>query len=161
AEAVATLLKLMEDRRGKFTVAVAGYTEEMNRFVRSNPGLEDRFTIFVDFPDFSPSELTQILSAMMAKARFIVTPEFLGLASALFFLARERAAAAGAGFSNGRFVRNPFQRPWSRAANRLAERPGEKRIEDLSRLEVGDLPFEAAFGIGRARVPLDLLRWEG
>src|SRR5262245_8618907 len=98
-EAIATLLKLMEDRRGKFTVAVAGYTEEMKAFVRSNPGLEDRFTIFIDFKDFTAGELVQILSVMMDKARFSAPRAFMGHASALFFLARERAAARSAGFS--------------------------------------------------------------
>jgi len=160
AEAIATLLKLMEDRRGKFTVAVAGYTDEMRAFVRSNPGLEDRFTIFIDFADYSPGELTQIFAVMLARARFSVSPEFIGLASALFYLARERAAAESRGFSNGRFVRNTFQKTWSRAANRLAGQPGEKRIKDLSTIEVDDLPFEKILGIPRSRVPLELLRWE-
>src|SRR5262245_7812428 len=158
-EAIATLLKLMEDRRGKFSVAVAGYTEEMTAFVRSNPGLQDRFTMFIDFPDYSAGELTQILQVMLAKARFVVGREFLGLASAFFFLAKERAAARSAGFSNGRFVRNTFQRTWSNAANRLARSPGTKGIDELSEIHVDDLPFEKELGIAKDRVPLDLLRW--
>jgi len=56
--------------------------------------------------------------------------------------------------------RNTFQKTWSRAANRLADQPGEKRAGDLSTLVVEDLPFEKVLGIERSRIPLDLLRWE-
>jgi len=159
AEAVATLLKLMEDRRGQFSVAVAGYTEPMNVFLHSNPGLEDRFTMFIDFPDYSPGELTRILSLMLSKARFTVTPQFLGLASALFFLAREQTTRLGKEFANARFVRNTFQRTWSNAANRLARTPGEKGLPELCTIHVEDLPMEVSLGVPAAPVPLDLLRW--
>src|SRR5262245_4902314 len=55
-EAIAVLLKRMEDMRGKFTVIAAGYTREMHLFIRSNPGLKSRFTKFVRFPDYSDGE---------------------------------------------------------------------------------------------------------
>src|SRR5262249_24869721 len=115
--------------------------------------------VFIDFKDFWAGELVQILSVMMDKARFSAAREFMGYTSALFFLAKDRAARTSRGFSNGRFVRNTFQRTWSRAANRLAELPGEKRIEELSRLELDNLPFDAVLGMPRDTVPLTLLRW--
>ena len=56
-EAVATLLKRMEDDRGRLIVILAGYTEEIRKFIDSNPGLQSRFNRYIDFPDYSTKEL--------------------------------------------------------------------------------------------------------
>src|ERR1019366_9288167 len=61
AEAIATLLKLMEDRRGRLVVIAAGYRAEMATFINSNPGLASRFKTFIDFPDYTSEELMEIL----------------------------------------------------------------------------------------------------
>ena len=65
-EAVETLLKRMEDHRGEFVVIVAGYTEEMFRFLESNPGLKSRFDKFIHFSDYSPEDLYVIAVNMFA-----------------------------------------------------------------------------------------------
>ena len=59
-EAIDTLLKRMEDDRERLIVIVAGYSDEMETFVQSNPGLESRFTRFMAFPDYEPTELCRI-----------------------------------------------------------------------------------------------------
>ena len=59
-EAVATLLKRMEDDRGRLIVILAGYTEEIRKFIDSNPGLQSRFNRYIDFPDYSTKELYDI-----------------------------------------------------------------------------------------------------
>jgi stage V sporulation protein K len=76
-EAIETLLKLMEDRREQFIVIVAGYPEEMNGFVNSNPGLKSRFTEFIKFEDYTPEQLEQIYLKMVADKEFTLAPDAL------------------------------------------------------------------------------------
>jgi len=59
-EAIDTLLKRMEDYKGKFVVIVAGYTNEMQNFVESNPGLQSRFTNYLTFEDYTPRQMLEI-----------------------------------------------------------------------------------------------------
>ena len=71
-ESVNTLLKRMDDDRGKFIVIAAGYPDEMNRFLNSNPGLPSRFTKHIFFDDYSPQQLLQILVKISEKQGYIV-----------------------------------------------------------------------------------------
>ena len=68
-EAVATLVKLMEDHRDNLAVIVAGYRDEIWDFIHTNPGLRSRFTRYIDFPDFTADEMTQIFGIMAAPAK--------------------------------------------------------------------------------------------
>ncbi|MDR2502680.1 MAG: AAA family ATPase, partial [Oscillospiraceae bacterium] len=71
-EAIETLLKLMEDNRDKLVVIVAGYRDEMKRFIESNPGLESRFNRYFDFPDYDAEELFAIFSGMLGKHEYVL-----------------------------------------------------------------------------------------
>ncbi|MCY2958840.1 MAG: pentapeptide repeat-containing protein [Planctomycetota bacterium] len=115
-EAIATLLKRMEDRRGTFTVIAAGYTREMHDFIGSNPGLKSRFTKFVHFPDYADSELVDIMGRMLGNKRLTCTPAMLGYSSVLLAVQKR---AHGAEFANGRTVRNYVQEMVERQASRL------------------------------------------
>ncbi|NEE32457.1 AAA family ATPase, partial [Streptomyces sp. SID7982] len=74
-EAIDTLLKLMEDHRDDVVVIVAGYTNEMNRFLASNPGLSSRFSRHIEFPDYSSEELVTIVRQHAAISGFECAPD--------------------------------------------------------------------------------------
>jgi SpoVK/Ycf46/Vps4 family AAA+-type ATPase len=105
-EAVDTLLKRMEDDRDKLIVVVAGYTDEMNHFLESNPGIKSRFNRHFFFDDYHPDELTSIFMNMCLKRTFSLTPE----AQTKVQLYMEQAfELKDKSFGNGRMVRNFFE----------------------------------------------------
>lgn len=116
AEAIETLLKLMEDHRDDLVVIAAGYRERMESFIESNPGLRSRFTRFIDFPDYSPEELTAIFTRMVEEDGYTLGPGALDSVKAI--LVREYESR-GANFGNARLVRNLFERSLTSQANRL------------------------------------------
>jgi ATP-dependent Clp protease ATP-binding subunit ClpA len=64
-ECVDALVKRLEDDQGKFICIAAGYTKEMNEFIDTNPGLKSRFTMWINFPDYTPDELAEIFRKMV------------------------------------------------------------------------------------------------
>ena len=106
SEAVDTLLKEMEDRRNELVVIVAGYPEEMNRFIKSNPGLESRFNQTIEFTDYSPSELKQIFLELCKKNEYEIANGCDRLLENYFDdIYRTRDSS----FANGRTIRNFFE----------------------------------------------------
>lgn len=74
-EAIQTLLKRMEDHRGQFFVFVAGYPDNMETFLKANPGLSSRFDKILKFDDYEPEELYRIALLMFSEEQIIPTPE--------------------------------------------------------------------------------------
>ena len=74
-EAIDTLVKAMEDHRGKFCVVFAGYKNEMQRLLSVNPGLKSRIQFTLDFPNYSREELGRIASLMLKKRRYSISEE--------------------------------------------------------------------------------------
>lgn len=135
-EAIATLLKRMEDDRDRLVVILAGYTEDMKRFIDSNPGLQSRFNRYIEFPDYTAEELYRIFALNLKKYDYHVTED---AKDALHHFFENAVAHKDANFGNGRFVRNTFEKVLERQANRLAsesnltaERLSEIIVEDLS-----------------------------
>ena len=116
-EAISTLLKRMEDDRDKLVVIIAGYTNEMKRFIDSNPGLQSRFNRFIDFPDYSADELVDIFKMYLRKNQYNITP-------AAEEILKEKLDYAVAhkdrNFGNARYVRNMFEKAIQQQANRLS-----------------------------------------
>lgn len=74
-EAIDTLLVEMENHRDDFIVIVAGYKEQMQSFIESNPGLASRFTSYFDFPDYTAPEMMEIFLRLCKKRDYRLTPE--------------------------------------------------------------------------------------
>lgn len=134
-EALATLLKRMEDNRGDFVVIVAGYTDEMREFLRVNPGLKSRFAQTIEFADYTEKELAEIFRSMAKKNGFVLAEDLeSNLESAMKKLTRNRDRQ----FGNARSVRQLIEDACGRQANRLAEENKFDR-ESLQTLILADL----------------------
>lgn len=125
-EAIATLLKRMEDDRSRLVVVLAGYGDEMKTFIDSNPGLQSRFNRYIHFPDYDSGELMRIFMLNAAQNDYTVAPDAQAL------LARKIAHAVAAkdkNFGNARYVRNLFEKVLERQSSRLVQDPDLTRQE--------------------------------
>ncbi|WP_028799616.1 right-handed parallel beta-helix repeat-containing protein [Streptomyces sp. 142MFCol3.1] len=133
-EAIDTLVKLMEDHRDAVVVIVAGYTEEMERFLSVNPGVASRFSRTITFNDYAPDELLRIVEQQAEEHEYRLAP---GAAEALqkYFTAIPKGPA----FGNGRTARQTFEAMVERHAGRVAQL-AEPDTDDLTLLYPEDLP---------------------
>jgi len=115
-EAIDTIVKLVEDRRDRLVVIVAGYPDEMQSFLAANPGLPSRFPRTIEFPDYRDDELIAIFESQCRAGGYRCDAD----ASAALRAAIE-ATPRGKGFGNGRLVRNLFERAIERQASRLVD----------------------------------------
>jgi type VII secretion ATPase EccA len=136
-EAIATLLKRMEDDRNRLVVILAGYTKEMKDFIDSNPGLQSRFNRYIEFPDYNADELYQIFCKQIKKFQYTMSDE---AAEALKSYLAYEVAHKDQNFGNGRFVRNLFERTLQQQANRLS-REVNLTTEKLSEITKEDIPI--------------------
>ena len=137
-EAIDTLLKAMEDHRDDLVVIVAGYTEPMQTFLDSNPGLRSRFNKFIMFDDFTPAELLEIFKSQCAKNEMEPSEEACEVAGAYF---EELVGRHDPSFANGRTVRNIFEDVLTCQANRLA---GEEELTKEALVTITPDDIEAA-----------------
>lgn len=116
-ESIDTLLKAMEDQREDFVVIVAGYSEPMNRFLESNPGLKSRFNKSITFEDYSPNELLDIFELFCKLNDMRLSSDARDyLTQYLSKLSNEKSE----NFANGREMRNLFEKAFTNQANRLS-----------------------------------------
>ena len=131
-EAIDTILKAMEDHRDNLVVIVAGYTELMDKFIHSNPGLESRFNRFLLFEDYTPEEMFEVFK-MRCDEGYVLAPEAEPLVRD--YIAEESADPS---FGNARGVRNLFEHILVAQNNRLAKMPTVTR-EDLMTITPDDV----------------------
>ncbi|HPF43984.1 MAG TPA: AAA family ATPase [Syntrophomonadaceae bacterium] len=135
-EAIATLVKAMEDHRQDLIVILAGYSSEMNRFIRSNPGLRSRFPIHIDFCDYNEEELFQIAMQMYAEREYQLSSRGRWkLKNELAQFVRSRHPHSG----NARYVRNLVEKSIRLQALRIIDRTDLSR-RDLMIIDDQDLP---------------------
>ncbi|ATL25859.1 right-handed parallel beta-helix repeat-containing protein [Streptomyces formicae] len=133
-EAIDTLVKLMEDHREAVVVIVAGYTEEMRRFLSVNPGVASRFSRTITFSDYLPEELLRIVEQQADEHEYR-----LGTGTSEALLKYFTALPKGPAFGNGRTARQTFEAMVERHAGRVAQ-VGEPSTDDLTLLYPEDLP---------------------
>ncbi|MEU8718387.1 right-handed parallel beta-helix repeat-containing protein [Streptomyces sp. NPDC048663] len=132
-EAVETLMKLMEDHRDEIVVIVAGYSEQMDQFLESNPGMASRFARTVEFPNYEVDELVTIVQGLCSKHYYELDESALANLTRYF-----ENTPKGPTFGNGRVARSLFESMISNQASRLAADP-PRDTAALGRLQASDI----------------------
>jgi SpoVK/Ycf46/Vps4 family AAA+-type ATPase len=137
SEAVQTLLKRAEDDRDRLVIVLAGYTPDMDRFLRSNPGLASRFSVRIGFPSYSPGELVRIAEVIAQQAGDSFADDALPVLDQIF----SRACAEGRidELGNGRFARSLFERACAARDLRVAHLGDSASAADLTTVAAADL----------------------
>ncbi|SEG92000.1 ATPase family associated with various cellular activities (AAA) [Actinacidiphila yanglinensis] len=137
-EAISTLVKLMEDHRDDVVVIAAGYPDDMDRLIDSNPGLASRFTRTLRFDDYSSADLVEIVEHQATRHEYRIPRD-----TAAALLARFDAVERTERFGNGRTARQAFQRMTEQHAMRVADLD-DPSDEDLTVLQPADVPAVVA-----------------
>lgn len=135
-EAIATLLKRMEDDRDRLIVILAGYDNEMKQFIDSNPGLQSRFNRYIHFSDYNAEELMAIFKLNLKKFDYELTNDAEQKISHLFSYA---VSHKDQNFGNGRYARNVLEKTLENQATRLAT-VSEITEQMLRTIEEHDIP---------------------
>ncbi|PHJ62258.1 ATPase AAA [Nostoc linckia z18] len=135
-EAIDTLLKRMEDYRDRLVVIVAGYSEEMSRFIDANPGLQSRFNKYFYFEDYKPNELLNMFEKTCEQNHFKLTDKSK---QALLYKLTNLHTSRDKKFGNGRLVRNIFDKTIEKQANRLVKLPNVTK-EMMIKIMPEDIP---------------------
>lgn len=139
-EAVDTLVKAVEDNRDNLVVILAGYTDEMQKFLKTNSGLKSRFNYNVEFEDYTPSELLEI-SKVIAKSNGYEIEETLDNSLLELFEGKQIKGKNDSG--NGRLARNIIEKAIANQSNRLANLDeGKINKEDINKLTISDFGLD-------------------
>lgn len=132
-EAIDTLVKGMEDYRDDLVVIVAGYVDEMKKFIAMNPGLRSRFNKYINFEDYSAQEMLDIFKLSCEKNKFVLSAEAEETALSYFEANQDDAT-----FGNARGVRNFFDRVVTNQATRILsiQNPSEQEFTMLKKEDI-------------------------
>jgi stage V sporulation protein K len=137
-EAIDTLVKHMEDKKDEFVLILAGYSNEMDRFLRMNPGLPSRFPLIISFPNYTEHELSAISDQMLDDREYKLTSEARRKLSNHL---KVKVAENEKSFSNGRYVRNIIEKSIRQQAVRLL-REGVPDRDSLLTIRASDITIE-------------------
>jgi SpoVK/Ycf46/Vps4 family AAA+-type ATPase len=150
AEAVQTLLKRAEDDRDRLVIVLAGYPGDMDRFLRSNPGMGSRFNTRVTFPSYSARDLSEIAVLLAEQAGDMFEPDAERVLGEIF----SRAVSSGRvdELGNGRFARSLFERACACRDMRVVRLGESATAEDLTTLTAADVhgAYQELVGQGSA-----------
>lgn len=132
-EAIDILVKMMEDNRDNLVVILAGYTEDMNRFLDANAGLKSRFANIIEFPDYTNNELLQITYKLCEKKGYIISEDAKSALINAFNKERNDKH-----FSNGRAARNILEKAIRNQALRLS-RSANHSTNELQTIIASDI----------------------
>ncbi|WP_216629104.1 AAA family ATPase [Sphingobacterium lumbrici] len=135
-EAIDTILKYMEDNRDRLIVIVAGYENEMSEFINSNTGLKSRFNKYFHFPNYSGSELLEILINIISKNKFAIAED---AKNKLLYTISDAIFAEGKQFGNARYIRNLYEQIIQNQFMRISQMQYVEE-EHLSEITIEDLP---------------------
>jgi SpoVK/Ycf46/Vps4 family AAA+-type ATPase len=141
SEAIDVLLKRMEDHRDNFVVIVAGYPKPMNEFLKSNEGFKSRFSTFISFEDYSPSELKLIFENLCKDENYKLPT---ATAERIYDVIEYDYANRDGSFGNARYIRNLFQSILRNQALRIGETIESPTEDDLVTLLPEDIPTAEA-----------------
>ncbi|HMQ70308.1 MAG TPA: AAA family ATPase [Ignavibacteria bacterium] len=136
-EAIAALIKRIEDNRDKLVVIMAGYTDEMKIFIDSNPGFKSRFNRYITFKDYTPIQLKNIFIHYCNNSDYKLNEPASNLLDELFekmYYNRDKS------FGNARYVRNVFEKTLENQANRISKLSSLTK-ELLETIEEEDIPI--------------------
>lgn len=134
-EAIAVLIKAMEDHRDNLCVIFAGYKEEMEAFLNINPGMKSRIPFVLEFEDYSPDELLEIFKLESHRRQYLIAPDGEAYLWDLF----DRNAGRMRELGNGRFARNVLEAAIIHQARRVGASASSMSTRDLATLTVEDL----------------------
>ena len=146
-EAIETLLKRMEDYRDRLIVIVAGYSDEMSRFINANPGLKSRFNKYLHFDHYEPNELLEIFENICQQNQVSLKQSSKNVLLDRLTIAHNDKDK---NFGNGRFVRNIFEKTIENQANRLTKLPKPSR-EEMASIVPEDIPIDRHFSRSRLK----------
>ena len=129
-EAIATLIKEMEDHRNEICIILAGYTQEMKNLIKLNPGFESRIQFIINFPDYDEGELMEIFEKLCKDEKFKLSNSYIEILKNNFIEARKKE-----NFGNGRYVRNLFEKVKFEQANRIVQ-TNSKYINYINKCDI-------------------------
>lgn len=133
-ECLTELTKALEDYRDDLVVIVAGYTEPMNHFFTSNPGLKSRFNTFIEFPDYSADELKKMFVKLCADNDYTLADD---AHNCIYNILLKQVSDKKVNFANGRLVRNIYDDVTMNHARRVIKIDTPSR-EDLLLITLDD-----------------------
>lgn len=140
-ECLTELTKALEDYRDDLVVIVAGYTEPMEKFFESNPGLKSRFNTFIEFPDYDANELENILLSVCKNNDYVLTDDVRTKIRAYL---EDCTSKKDKNFANGRLVRNMYDDLVMNHARRVIGIANPTK-EDLLTIISDDFAFTSKF----------------